>query len=133
MSRFGFVQDHSSALGVKRLCQVLGLTRSSYYAWKKAGKARVERAEHDAELTESIRAIHNQDPAYGEPRITAEPRERGYEVNHKRVERLARGRDRGTASTQEGAHHRARPRRPAGAGTAGARLHRHHTQQPLRR
>lgn len=90
MSRFGFVHDHSSAFGVKRLCQVLGLARSSYYAWKKARKARAERVRRDAELTEKIRAIHTEDPAYGEPRITAELQEMGYEVNHKRVERLMR-------------------------------------------
>jgi transposase InsO family protein len=90
VSRFGFIQDHSSAFSVKRLCQVLGLARSSYYAWKKAREARAERARRDAELTEAIRAIHKQDPAYGEPRITAELQEMGYEVNHKRVERLMR-------------------------------------------
>ncbi|AFR07927.1 integrase core domain protein [Nocardiopsis alba ATCC BAA-2165] len=49
MSRFGFIQDHSSAFSVKRLCQVLGLARSSYYAWKKAREARAERARPIAE------------------------------------------------------------------------------------
>lgn len=90
MSRFGFVDDHQDAFGVKRLCAVLGLARSSFYAWKKGAPQRAQRATADAELIEAIRAIHTDDPAYGEPRITAELRERGYEVNHKRVERLMR-------------------------------------------
>lgn len=90
MSRFGFIDDHSGAYGVKRLCAVLNLARSSYYAWKKGQAQRAQRAARDAELTEKIRAIHTDDPAYGEPRITAELREQGYEVNHKRVERLMR-------------------------------------------
>jgi transposase InsO family protein len=90
VSRFGFVDDHQGAYGVKRLCAVLNLARSSYYAWKKGRAARAERAAQDGELTERIRAIHKEDPAYGEPRITAELRDKGHEVNHKRVERLMR-------------------------------------------
>ncbi|SPF04033.1 hypothetical protein SMA5143A_4830 [Streptomyces sp. MA5143a] len=30
-SRFQFVEDHHHAWGVKRLCQVLGVARSSFY------------------------------------------------------------------------------------------------------
>ena len=90
MSRFGFVDDHAHAFGVKRLCQVLGLARSSFYAWKKGEESRAQRDRCDAQLTEVIRAIHKHNPDYGEPRITAELREMGYEVNHKRVERLMR-------------------------------------------
>jgi putative transposase len=29
--RFRFVADHASAFGVKRLCHLLGLARSSFY------------------------------------------------------------------------------------------------------
>ncbi len=90
MSRFGFVDDRSGTYGVKQLCAVLGLSRSGFYAWKKGGAARAERAARDAELTAAIRRIHDQDPAYGEPRITAELREQGHDVNHERVERLMR-------------------------------------------
>lgn len=40
---------------------------------------------------EAIREIHDEsDRTYGEPRITPELRDRGWEVNHKRVERLMR-------------------------------------------
>ncbi|MBR8745350.1 IS3 family transposase [Nocardiopsis sp. MG754419] len=90
MNRCGFVDDQHSAYSVKRLCAVLNLARSSSYAWKKGWAQRAERAARDAQLTEAIRAIHKEDPAYGEPRITADLRKKGYEVNHKRVERLMR-------------------------------------------
>ena len=33
VSRFQFVADHRNAYGVKRLCQVLQVNRSSFYAW----------------------------------------------------------------------------------------------------
>ena len=90
MSRFGFINDHADAYGVKRPCEVLGLARSPYYARKKSRTARAERAARDAELTARIKAVHDEDPAMGEPRTTAELREQGHQVNHKRVERLMR-------------------------------------------
>jgi len=90
VSRFCFVEDHRGAYGVKRLCAVLGLSRSGYYSWKAGAAARAARSRADAELTEAIRGLHRADPACGEPRITAELREQGHRVNHKRVERLMR-------------------------------------------
>ncbi|WP_415840940.1 IS3 family transposase, partial [Nocardiopsis rhodophaea] len=41
-------------------------------------------------MTAAIRAVHGEDPACGAPRITAELRDQGHRVNHKRVERLMR-------------------------------------------
>ncbi|MDA2807854.1 IS3 family transposase [Nocardiopsis suaedae] len=90
VSRFCFVEDMRGAYGVKRLCEVLGLSRSGFYAWKAGAAARAARAAADAELTAAIRRIHAQDPANGAPRITAELREQGHPVNHKRIERLMR-------------------------------------------
>ncbi|MER5214233.1 hypothetical protein ABT063_27590 [Streptomyces sp. NPDC002838] len=40
MSRCLFVENHQDAYGVKRLCQVLELNRSSYYKWRSGAKAR---------------------------------------------------------------------------------------------
>ena len=91
MSRFQFVADHRSAHGVKRLCQVLGVSRSGFYRWQDAAETRAAKAGADAVLTERIRAIHTASArTYGVPRITAELREAGTTVNHKRVERLMR-------------------------------------------
>ncbi|GAA1997409.1 IS3 family transposase [Nocardiopsis rhodophaea] len=90
MSRFCFVEDHRGAYGVKRLCRVLEVSRSGYYAWKAGAAGRAKRAAADAELTAAIRAVHGEDPACGAPRITAELRDQGHRVNHKRVERLMR-------------------------------------------
>lgn len=91
MSRFQFVADHASAFGVKRLCRVLAVSRSGYYRWLSAEPARSARAAADAELAERIRQIHAEfDGTYGSPRITAELRQTGTRVNHKRVERVMR-------------------------------------------
>ena len=91
MNRFQFVADYQAAYGVKRLCRVLEIARSSYYRWRSAAEARTARARADAQLAERITAIHTaHDGTYGSPRITAELRDQGLQVNHKRVERVMR-------------------------------------------
>lgn len=93
MSRFQFVADNSATFEVKRLCELVEIERSSYYAWCKGVPARAARAAADAELAEKIRAIHAGDNTIGAPRATAElnddkpAKER---VNHKRVARVMR-------------------------------------------
>lgn len=93
MNRFQFVADHRNAYGVKRLCQVIGLNRSSFYAWLAAAPGREERAASDQELAARIRQVHDGDRAYGAPRITADLNHGvpdGQRVNHKRVARVMR-------------------------------------------
>lgn len=93
MNRFQFVADHRHAYEVKRLCEIVQVARSSFYAWLAAAPVRIARADADAALTERIRAIHDTDTAQGVPRITAELNEGvppGARVNHKRVARVMR-------------------------------------------
>jgi len=91
VSRFQFVHDHRDTYKVKRLCQVLDLNRSSYYKWLEGADARAVRRRNDQALAEQIRRIHaDSDGAYGAPRVTAELRETGMRVNHKRVARVMR-------------------------------------------
>jgi transposase InsO family protein len=90
-SRFQFVDDHRDAFGVKRLCRILALSRSGFYRWLAGADARASRARADAELAERIAQIHQEsDGTYGVPRVTAELKEAGRPVNHKRVERVMR-------------------------------------------
>jgi transposase InsO family protein len=91
VSRFQFVEDHRDLFSVKRLCHVLQVSRSGYYRWREARAARVVRWAADEALAEEIRQIHaGQDGTYGSPRVTAELRDRGRKVNHKRIERVMR-------------------------------------------
>nr|WP_107088233.1 IS3 family transposase [Streptomyces sp. NRRL F-4707] len=91
VNRFQFVADHQRRHGVKRLCTILGIARSSYY-WRRTAADRAARQAADARLAVRIRAVHlESDGTYGVPRITAELRETGDEaVNHKRVARIMR-------------------------------------------
>ena len=122
MSRFQFVTDNSATFEVKRLCELVEIERSSYYAWVKGAPARQGRAAADAELVQKIKAVHAQDRTCGAPRITAElndgapPEER---INHKRIARVMRlegirGRYGSTASARSGAS----SSRPSGSTTA---------------
>ena len=93
MSRFQFVADHQHAYEVKRLCELVQVERSSFYAWQAAAPAREARAAADAQLASRIRAVHEEDNTMGAPRITAELNDGagdGERVNHKRVARVMR-------------------------------------------
>jgi transposase InsO family protein len=91
VNRFQFVADHSERYGVKRLCQMLGVARSSFYHWRATAPARAARVAADAVLARQIRAVHTaSDGTYGVPRVTAELRDSGERVNHKRVARVMR-------------------------------------------
>ncbi|WP_434599868.1 IS3 family transposase [Streptomyces sp. A5-4] len=91
-SRFQFVADHQRRYGVKRLCTVLGIARSSFYYWRRTAAERAARQAADARLAARIRHVHrDSDGAYGVPRVTAELRDGAWQaVNHKRVARVMR-------------------------------------------
>ncbi len=94
MTRFQFVADHRDAFEVKRMCQIVEISRTSFYAWESAAEAEAARAAADAELAARIRAVHAEDAgnrAYGAPRVTAELNDGApvqERVNHKRVARV---------------------------------------------
>lgn len=74
---------------VVRICQVLSVSSSAYYAWRRRRPSR--RQVENEQLVEEIRQVHQESfETYGSPRIHAELRDRGILCNHKRVERLMR-------------------------------------------
>jgi len=91
VTRLQFVADHQARYGVKRLCRILKLARSSYYYWRSTEAARAARDAADVALLERVKAVHaTHDGSYGAPRITAELQDKGLAVNHKRVARVMR-------------------------------------------
>lgn len=129
MTRFQFVADHQDAYEVKRLCELVEIELSSFYAWQAAAQTRAARAAADAQLAERIREVHEvheQDNTMGAPRITAELNDdasQAQRVNHKRVARVMRQEPRLPASTP-GAHHGPGAGEPEGARPGQAGLHR---------
>ena len=72
---------------VRRMCGLLGVSASGYYAWLNRGPSIQERA--DRLLRDRIVDIHSRSRGtYGTPRIHAELAAEGVAVGHKRVARL---------------------------------------------
>jgi putative transposase len=85
--KYQFIERNQCQYPVKRLCGLLGIRRSSYYAWKKRGPS--QRDEDNLELVEHIRRIHNKSRMiYGSPRIHAQLRRQGFKCSCKRVAKL---------------------------------------------
>ncbi len=74
---------------VRRMCRLLGVSPSGYYAWSRRKSS--QHAQADAKLLARIQAIHERSRGtYGAPRIHAELRACGELVSRKRVARLMR-------------------------------------------
>jgi putative transposase len=85
--KYRFIEKHRKQYSVSRLCLMLGIKRSSYYAWKKRKPS--QRELKNQTLTEEIRRIHRLfRMTYGSPRVYAHLRKQGYVCSKKRVARL---------------------------------------------
>jgi putative transposase len=85
------VEREKATHSVTRMCRVLGVSPSGYYAWRRRSPSR--RAQRDAELLDQIRAVHAKSRGiYGAPRVHAELRRKHHvHCSRKRVARLMRG------------------------------------------
>ena len=89
MRCFRLIEAEKADHSVPRLCQMLGVSRSGYYAWRRRSPS--ERARFDVVLSEKIEMIHrNSRATYGAPRVHAELRAIGIRCGRKRVARLMR-------------------------------------------
>jgi putative transposase len=83
------MKANQASFALARQCQLLGASRSGYYAWLR--RAPSARSQADAQLSNRIRAIHTRSRGtYGAPRIHAELKAEGVPVGAKRVARLMR-------------------------------------------
>ena len=72
---------------VSRMCELGQVARASLYRFAPNEKAEPD---VDLDLRDEIQRIALEFPCYGRPRLTAELKRRGWEVNHKRVRRIMR-------------------------------------------
>lgn len=85
--KFGLIALPAVQYGVARLCEVLGVSRSGFYAWR--GREPSARACEDDRLLVLIRSIFKRSHGTcGAPRVHAELVEMGESVSQKRVARL---------------------------------------------
>lgn len=87
--KFAFIAAEKALYPIAVLCEVVGVTRSGYYAWSDRPASSKKIA--DAQLLVEIRAAMKRGRgAYGSPRVHLDLRARGIRVSRKRVERLMR-------------------------------------------
>ncbi|MCY4371801.1 MAG: IS3 family transposase [bacterium] len=86
---FGFVKANQASHSVRRMCSLLGVSPSGYYAW--LGRSPSAREVADRALRDRIVDIHSRSRGtYGAPRVHAELSFEGVCVGRKRVARLMR-------------------------------------------
>ena len=87
--KYEVIAQQTEEFSVSRQCEVLGVSESGYYAWRKRPASR--RAWENEVLKEQIEMIWESSYGiYGAPRIHAELQARGICVGHNRVARLMR-------------------------------------------
>ena len=87
--RYQFIREHQHEFSVQRMCRVLDVTRSSYYAWQpeKTGP----REQENQMLVEQIRKEYKTSrQTYGSPRIWAALLNQGIACGRHRIARLMR-------------------------------------------
>jgi len=85
--RYAFISAHEGEFSVKRMCRVLEVARSGYYAWRHRPASQREQA--NQALLELIRAVYQTScQTYGSPRIHAYLQQRGVVCGRNRVARL---------------------------------------------
>ncbi len=87
--KYIFIAAHVGAFRISRMCRVLGVQRSSYYAWQQRSPS--SRAQANAALLARIQAEHAASrQTYGAPRIPVVLQRQGVVCGHNRVARLMR-------------------------------------------
>lgn len=90
--RFQFIEDHRDEFPVTRLCQVLEVSPSGYYAWRNRPVSQREMA--NQQLLAKIKAVHAAShETYGSPRVYRELKADGVSCSENRVARLMRKHD----------------------------------------
>jgi len=85
--KYQFIEDHRNTYPVQRMCAVLEVSSSGYYAWR--DRAPSQRTQENRELAKHMQIIHDKARhTYGSPRIHAKLLKQGFQVSRGRVQRL---------------------------------------------
>ena len=82
-----FIENHKKEFEILRMCLVLGVKKSAYYAWKK--RPENNRLKENIKLLETVKEVFDKHKKiYGSPRITAYLRMKGCHYGHNRIAKL---------------------------------------------
>jgi len=79
-----------SSLSIAKATKLLRVPRSSYYYWNQYSTSGRARNPEEEMILEEIKNICGEFAGYGYRRMTVELKNRGFFVNHKRVQKLMR-------------------------------------------
>ena len=86
---FAFVAENRDRLGTRRLCELMGVSRSGFYAW--LTRPASAHRQHDERLKAAIRELHQGfRRAYGAARVHQALRQNGLSCSRRRINRLMR-------------------------------------------
>ncbi len=85
--RYHIIEEMKDRYPITWLTEMAKVERSGYYRWLKNGRASLRKRD-DILLKEHILAIHQTHKMYGYPRMKIALRDKGFQVNHKKVYRL---------------------------------------------
>jgi transposase InsO family protein len=87
--KYAFIDEHRSGFRVKKMCRILDVSRSRYYAWRRRSQGL--RQQENERLIEKIKEAHQMSRrTYGSPRITVELNANGTPCGKNRIARLMR-------------------------------------------
>jgi transposase InsO family protein len=87
--KYQFIAECRSTFPVKKMCQILDVSRSGYYEWEQREPS--QRKKDNKMLLDQIKEIHRKSRnRYGSPRITHELRKNGVNCSKNRVASLMR-------------------------------------------
>jgi len=87
--KFAWIRNHAAFFTVQRMCQLLKVSRSGYYAWQ--GRASSSRRLRHQTLAMQVRHAHTQSRGtYGSPRVAVELQAQGVSVCVNTVAKLMR-------------------------------------------
>jgi len=85
--KYQFIEHHKREFPIVLMCNVLGVSESGFYAWRK--RPTCQRQREDARLTEEIRQVFvGHQGRYGSPRIHRELQDQGRSTSRKRTSSL---------------------------------------------
>jgi len=87
--KYEAIKEYSHIFDVKKMCEVLGVKRGSYYSWiRNEGRRNERRAAEQKDIAEIEMVFEASDRIYGYRNIAMELKEKGHEISEYRVRRL---------------------------------------------
>lgn len=84
--KYAFIHRHHQAFSVQRMCHVVGVARSGYYAWRQREGASSPKRSQQAIIDQRVAtAYHQRKGRSGAPRLALDLRDDGLPVNRKTV------------------------------------------------